>query len=1314
MKKLKCIVCFSLIFIIIIQLAGMELALAAVNPPQPAPEMLRIEALHDTLPDDVQPPIGYNEFDKYYADFKSDPQEPPVNPPAPASVYLNYYLQEVNKPYKPAKPAILAEGNLPAELAEDNILRMKNLSSGTIYYAYSKAYYAYTLENTTYTSAESAPSNTVKFLTDISIEAVSDGPNTVKIEWDDVWNSGRRIEYKLYVSENNTFANTPAIFIGQDQIGQNGPVTVNEATGKLEYIHTVRDPGRVYYIKVVPDINETELKRSTESPMVTVSSNILARTTRMSTTDFGTVWKLEWSPVVTGIGDSSINITYQIYKGTSASGSVEQYVASVDDTVFFFTLLPEEQSSYYVVKALVTRNGQNVYPDNKIESEKIYVKESEVPVTPATPELVNEFTNAGTVVISYTGELESDSATILWRAPRKSTGAVDTEVLYDIWLIDDPNSIDEPPASSLIASDMRMTGSNFVMGGSTLLGYKYVINGLIPNKTYYFKIIAKKSFVEFVDNLLVNSVYSSSSTLKVIITPADGPIEQPVAPGRPPMTIKKVDGKDKITGTTATIQMKNKWYERYEVSGGRGRWVYSTPTQLEGIEEGLVQRIEDGQLTQAESLLFRKVEYDSGITFDLGCVQYTPGFDYDNIDQLSTNKIIGLPVSPNDPDENLNDPDAIPDGKKHNVDITVSDLEPNSTYVIWVKAARRSQDLMSGPSDPLVITTIPDFEQPLEKPTVPVFNFSEPGDAYVDLGWNFVPGYKYYLKYATEDNINSANTGIEILPEELLDKTFYRVLQLDAEKMYYFWIQAEASAASGDTIRSEWSDSLMAKTLPQVAPSTPSGFGVKGTDSSITKNSITYEWSIEEGIEYYLEIAGDISYNGAVEYNAAEGTEYKVEGLRSNFRYYARLYAYDPVRKLRSQPTQSVIVRTERSNDEFDSDQDVESVSSGAFIIKEPAAVNRIWKIRITGANADRFIEHARNDNILDYSIDLSDTPINTDRVSLLLSGKVLTAMARLKENLILRSERFQMVIRPGVFADTATDILSAKPADVIYEMDLILNSTSNGTDTRNLTFKTPVTGFEIKRAEAESGIPIPYESLKKPLKLIYEYTSPDWYKQGITSGYVLSGNSSVWQINNSTAVYDADGGAGKLSFESFNTGRLVVADAGKDLFDDISRNWARNSIVNVASAHKLKFVSGRIFQPEKYITYADAVKFILDMADYSYGGDYMKIAVKSGLITSADAIKADMQCTREKIIAMAMRIYEIKASEKAVFTGNDTGVYKDIGEVEASLLPKIKFAVKNGIIISRFTNTLGPKDPVTRAEMAVLLEKLLKFTGEL
>lgn len=1305
MKKLKKIICLDLIIIMVFQL-GWVGHVHAADPAQPAPEKLRVEALHNTPPGDVQPPIGYNEFDGYYADLKSDALGLPNPNPGVTNIYLNYYLQEVNKPYKPVRPVTLKAGNITANLSSPNTQRLGQLTSGTVYYAYSRAYYTYTSNTTTVTSGESAPSNTVKFMTDIALDAYSYGPNQIKISWDDVWNSGKRIDYKLYVSENSSFANTPPIYIGQAQIGQNGPVTVNEAAGKLEYIHTVRDPGRVYYIKIVPDINEEALKKSPESPTVIVSSFILAKTTKMSVTDFGAIWKLEWSRVIPGIGDTDVKVSYQIYKGGGSIGNIEQYMASVDDTVFFLTVPPDDVSSYYIIRAVVTRNGQDVYPGIRIQSEKIYIKESEIPATPGVPEIVDEFRNAGSVVISYKDALKPDSATILWRAPKKGNGEVDTDVLYDIWLISDPNLLDEPPTSTLIASSIKMNESNFVMSGTTLLGYKYVLNGLVPNSTYYFRIVAKKSYIEFVDNVLQNVIKASLPAMKVVITPTRGPIDQPVVPGRPPLELGKTPaGLDAVTETTAVIKLQNKWYEQYMIlESGKGAWVYRTPGQL-GAD--MVAAIENGA---ADPLQYRMVKYDDGVTIDVGCVKYTPDIDYSNLGQLPTNKMTGVPVTPNDPAENVNAPGAIPDGLKHNINITVTNLEQNTTYVIWVRAARRSVDLISGPSDPIIITTIPHLGETLEKPTVPVFNYNEAGDDHVDLGWNVNTNYNYYLKYATTDNINSASASVKITPEELLLTSYYRVGGLKPNTLYYFWIQAEAFNGAGDKALSEWSDSLPVKTLSDMAPDTPKGFGVKSTEGAVTKNSITYEWLMEAGLQYILQLGNDIDYKDAVEYTITNAAEFKVENLRSNYRYFARLYAYDPVKKLRSEPTQSVVVRTERSNNDYDSDEDIENVISGDFIIIEKTAVNHVWKISILGVNADRFVEHVQTDSRLDYRIDLKSPPSGTERISLMISGKVFKALSQLGENLMVQSDRNTLVIRPGMLWDGKQPGKSALE-DMVIGIGIILNATTAGTDMTNLNFKTPVTALEVGAYE---GVLKPFTQLNKPLKVLYDYSSADWYRSGVTSGYVLPSDSTSWRKADTTGAFNPDTGKGLLSFETLLPGRVAVGEPGSDYFSDIQGSWARSSIANVASVHKLKAVTGKKFEPDKYITGGDAAKFMLDMLDYSYDNDFMTKAVKAGLISSADSQKPGTDYTREKLIAMAVRLYEIKTSGRATASGDDTGIYKDIGQASSALLPQLRFAVENGMIISRFSDTLGPKDPVTRAETMVLLEKVLKLAGEL
>ncbi len=1318
MKINKMIISLILILLLLMQYAFIMPALAADYMPQPAPEMLRVEPINDEPPN-VQPAIGYNEYDKYYTDLKSDKVNRPQDVPSPR-IYLNYYLQEVSKPYKPVKPTILKEGDIAAETAQDNQIRLKELNSGTVYYAYSRAYYSYNTDSGTYTSSESAPSNTVKFLTDIDINAYSYGPNQIKIEWDDVWNSGKRMDYKLYVSENSTFANTPPIYIGNEQISQNGPVTVNEAAGKLEYIHTVRDPGRVYYIKIVPDTAETELKRSPESRVIAVASFILAKTTKMSVTpDGSTIWKLEWSRVVAGLNMSDVNVSYQIYRGTGASGSIEQYVAATNEPIHVFTLEPGEENYYYIIRAIVTRNGQDLYPGIKIESSRIYVRESEVPYVPSAPEIVSQLSDGTTVTEQV---VTANSATVLWRVPLKGNGDVDSELMYDIWLISDPNYIDEPPAGYKIASDIKMNQSNFVMSGNILLGYKYTINDLVPNSTYYFKIVAKKSYVEFVDNMLQNITLQSDASMRVIITPTLGPIDQPVVPGTPPFSVKKDRlGKDRVTSTTVVVTLQNKWYEEYsdqktpDSEPGEWSWYYRTPSQineagslLDPPVENVTEKLENGEEV-VDPPKFRKVEYDSGVTIDVGCVEYTPGMDYNDLKNMSADKIVGHPVTPNDPDEDIDAEDAIADGRRHNVDITLYDLEPNKTYVVWVRAARRSVNLISGPSDPIIITTIPDLPSAVEKPTVPVFNYHHAGDTYIDLGWDFNRQYVYYLTYGTEDDRSRGSGSITITPEELEFATFYRVNGLTPDTVYYFWIQAEATNTAGEKKLSDFSDSYLVKTEKEIPPDTPLGFGVKGTPGSITKNSITYEWIAADGMEYILEIDDDINYSESTRYQISGVSEFTAENLRSNFRYYARLYAYDPAKELASAPTQSVTVRTMRSSDDYDSSEDTEYIIDGDFIIKGSTAVNGVWTIWITGVNADRFIQHVQTDDILDYYVDLRSMPYRTSRISAVISQSVFKALGMLGENLIIRTVNNTLIIRPGVMADSSGTYGTGAYGSN-FTIDITLTASAAG-DISNMTFKTAVSELEVGLSD---GLTYKLDKFGKPLKIEYEYTGAVWYKPDTTFGYYLPSGNNDWQKAAVTRNYDPDRGIGTLAFEMPVPGRMAIADQGQEFFSDISTNYARKAIGNVAKAHELKSVAGKKFEPNKNLTVGDGVKFMLDIMDYDYGTGYMTTAAKAGIVNAADIGRAGEYCTREQLISMSVRVCEIKTSERAGNDNTDLSIYKDIEQVSPALLAKIRYAQRTGVITGRFSDMLGPKDIVTRAEAMVLLEKLLRYAGEI
>ncbi|MCX7746353.1 MAG: S-layer homology domain-containing protein [Clostridia bacterium] len=1296
MTILKKILCSILILGLLLQGGAIGPAFAATDPtPQEPMQMLRNEP-PAASPNDA--PIGYNEFDGYYVHLKWNPVSYPGDSIAN---YINLYLQEINKPYKPSTPATLKERNLSGDTTE---FKMKDLKSGTIYYMAGTAYHMHRDGDTTYSSAEAPPSNRLKVMTNIKINAYSYGTNQIKIEWDDVWNSGRRMDYKLFISENKTFSNTPPIYIGQAQIEPNGPVKVNEAAGKLEYVHNVNDPGRVYYIKIAPDIVEPELKRTPESETITVSSFILAKTTKMSTIESGTIWKLDWSPVVTGLGDTDIRVSYQIYKGSLETSDIPQYMAAVDDTNFFITVPTGDQSSYFIIRALVTKNGEEVYPGIKIESDKIIVKEQDLAYTPPVPELVDKFERApGDAIISYNDQLKPNKATILWRAPKKSDGNIDLDTAYDIWLINDPNLIDQPPDNMKIASSLKMGDSNKVMDGMQLVGYKYEVPNLTANSTYYFKIVAKRTFLEYVNNKLINVTYTSQPAIRVIITPTEGPIDQPKVPARPPFKIKKgADGRELVTENSVTIQLKNKWYEKFNEDTGKWDYVKTERASISDVPDY------DPVANPPDNLTYRMVQYDDGVTFDVGCIAYVDGMTYNDIRLLPANKVTNFPVTPNDLTEDrfLN-----PDNLRHNVDISLTNLNANTSYIIWVRAVRKSVNLISGPSDPIVITTGPVIPPVLEKPTVPSINYSMPGDVYVDLAWNYKTGYNYKIKYGTVENINSAEGQVDVKAQELLYSSFYKVKNLKAQTLYYFWIQAESVSQSGQTSQSAWSDSYSVKTLDNIPPVTPRGFGVSSSPGAITKNSITFEWLKESGMQYRIEIAGDINYKDAKSYNAGAVSEFKVEGLRSNYRYYARLYALDTAKNVESEPTQSVTVRTERSNDDYDADQDVEKVIEGDFIFKDPSVKNDIWNVKIIDVNADRFVEHVQNDHKLDYIVDISKPPAKASKINVMVSNRVFNALSVLKENLIISTGDQKYVVRPGTVEIDKSKV-PVKTDDFNLELSISTDAKAAQTKAKNMKFKT---GISSVKMNALDGInPYPVDELKRPLKVVVTYEDNNWYKEGITSGVVYDPALSKWNKTPTSGSYDVNKGKGNVSFETKKLGDMAVAESGSDFFDDIVGHWAENAINNVASIHELKSIKGRKFDPNNYASTGYAVKIMMDVLDYNYEEDYMITAAKSGIINFSNAEDPQSLCKRENAVAMVVRVYEIKSGNEAIPAINKPANYIDMGQVSRELYPRVKFAVENGLVNGKTSSTLAPKEPVTRGEVMALLEKMLAYIGEI
>lgn len=1293
----KRILSLILCMLLLVQLIPFNVSAASTD----IPGSLVIET-SDT--DKKQPATGYTDKDGYYADIYFSTVS--SVPTGWSGVEYNAYVQEISRTgvagtYKKYENIEYSGSPLAST-------RIKGLKSGTIYNIYVTAnYYTYNNATQLVKSSEGEKSNVVTVMTDIKLTASPYGAKQIKIEWDDAWLAGNRISYELYIADESKFDGVKPITISSTQIGVDGKVNINQTTGKLSYIHTVSDSGKVYFVKIKPNFNSVPVFSNSESKIVATSSFILVKTTKLYDTDEGAMWRLDWSQVA--VSFDILNISYQIYKGNTNSNNLEEFLFSVTNNSAPILETSNAEGNYYIIKALVLDSeGENYYkdwPEVSIQSDKIYLKESEIPATPAAPELTDKIVSNGKVIASYSDSLQPDSAKVLWELPRTGTGEIDYDVVYDIWLITDPQKLDIPDTSSLVASDVKLSDI-LVKDDGKPIGASYNLTSLVPNTTYYFRIVAKKTYIGYSDGDVKNITLTSEASSKLVITPPKENGNTPVALNSPPLKVKEdLDYKKVVGETTATITTLNKWYEVFNYQ--TMKWEYrklrwnSTTNQYEAITDATVTDDTYGKD-------YRIVEYDGGVTLSVGVIKKTDlpsnfaASDLNDITKYPTSFLEDISVNPNDSNENAG---SNPDKKKHNVDINLTGLEANTTYVVWVRAVRNSTGAVSDSSDPIYLTTNPDSTYIPETPPVPNFNYGFAGDTYVLLSWDYDTKYTYNIMYSTGEDVTKAEGKITITGYEMVTLRTLKITDLKKSTNYYFWIQAE-NVYNEQKIDSDFSDAYHLMTTEYTPPATPYGFGIKGTSSSVTKESITYEWMVISGLNYSLEIADNINYTNSTVYDAGTASEYTVTGLKPNTRYYARLYAIDTETSLKSEPTQSIIAKTLKSKDDYDTDEDTETVISGEFIVKDSYASSGTWGVAIVGVNADRFIESVKTSKVLDYTMDLKNPPDEIITINVTISGKVFTELSRLGRTITFATKDYSISFGPGALDFDTND------RNVYTNYVVALSSGVNDSTVKpsNIDVKTKIGRVQIKSQQG-TGYSI-ISTFGKPALISYNLSDPTWYNAADSFGYVLKNNS--WLNVESQYKQDSLRGKDYLKFNAEEPSDFLVGQQSSAPYSDVLGNWASSYIKTLTVKVNLKSVQGSYFKPDSYATISDTVKMVFDTTGYDYSSNFIQEAYKAGLIDRNDAGSPNSYCSTEKALYMLMTMYERKSGETLSSKGSAADMFQDMGSVTWKYTDKVYFAVENGIYSGKDKYSLNPTSSITRGELAAILVKYLEFIGEL
>ena len=230
-----------------------------------------------------------------------------------------------------------------------------------------------------------------------------------------------------------------------------------------------------------------------------------------------------------------------------------------------------------------------------------------------------------------------------------------------------------------------------------------------------------------------------------------------------------------------------------------------------------------------------------------------------------------------------------------------------------------------------------------------------------------------------------------------------------------------------------------------------------------------------------------------------------------------------------------------------------------------------------------------------------------------------------------------------------------------------------------------------------------------------------------ITTAAVLKSDGTVSHVPTQIVIVDSVYYA-KVSSLTNSTYTIIWHPVE---FADAAKHWAKDAINDMGSRMVVNGDENGNYNPDKNITRAEFSAIIVRAlglrpetgtsafddvgADKWYCG-YIKTAAAYGIINGYDAstFGPNDQITREQamtMLARAMKLTQLSPKLDGM-TGELLGSYKDGSSISNYAKNSVEACLKAGVVTGTSTTTISPKDYVTRAEVAAMVQRLLQKSG--
>jgi hypothetical protein len=181
--------------------------------------------------------------------------------------------------------------------------------------------------------------------------------------------------------------------------------------------------------------------------------------------------------------------------------------------------------------------------------------------------------------------------------------------------------------------------------------------------------------------------------------------------------------------------------------------------------------------------------------------------------------------------------------------------------------------------------------------------------------------------------------------------------------------------------------------------------------------------------------------------------------------------------------------------------------------------------------------------------------------------------------------------------------------------------------------------------------------------------------------------------------------------------------------FKDMVNHWAKAAVNNMGSRMVVEGTGNGNFSPDRDITRAEFAAIIVrglglglgnggskfsDIKPTDWFSSAVQAAYEYGLINGFEdgTFRPNEKITREQamqIIANAIKLTKLNEQLEDLSPEPILQAFNDAGEISSWAMYSVAKSVKAGIVTGRSDNELAPKDFITRAEVATIMELLLK-----